>query len=85
MQGKLKIKGNMQAALRFTPDIFPKGNLWFAISFIISTIFQTESFNFWPFFEEATHRSKESIRVNIKKRWWDSEQKYSWKSWVLQK
>jgi putative sterol carrier protein len=27
MQGKLKIKGNMQAALRFTPDIFPKGNL----------------------------------------------------------
>ena len=27
MQGKLKIKGNMQAALRFTPDIFPKGSL----------------------------------------------------------
>lgn len=27
MQGKLKIKGNMQAALKFTPDIFPKGNL----------------------------------------------------------
>ena len=29
MQGKLKIKGNMQAALKFTPDVFPKGNLWF--------------------------------------------------------
>jgi hypothetical protein len=28
MQGKLKIKGNMQAALKFTPDVFPKGNLW---------------------------------------------------------
>jgi hypothetical protein len=28
MQGKLKIKGNMQAAMRFTPDIFPKGSLW---------------------------------------------------------
>ena len=28
MQGKLKIKGNMQAALKFTPDIFPKGSLW---------------------------------------------------------
>ena len=27
MQGKLKIKGNMQAALKFTPDIFPKGSL----------------------------------------------------------
>ena len=27
MQGKLKIKGNMQAAMRFTPDIFPKGSL----------------------------------------------------------
>ena len=27
MQGKLKIKGNMQAALKFTPDVFPKGNL----------------------------------------------------------
>lgn len=27
MQGKLKIKGNMQAALRFTPDVFPKGAL----------------------------------------------------------
>lgn len=27
MQGKLKIKGNMQAAMRFTPDLFPKGNL----------------------------------------------------------
>ena len=27
MQGKLKIKGNMQAALKFTPDVFPKANL----------------------------------------------------------
>ena len=27
MQGKLKIKGNMQAALKFTPDLFPKGSL----------------------------------------------------------
>lgn len=27
MQGKLKIKGNMQAALKFTPDLFPKGKL----------------------------------------------------------
>ncbi len=27
MQGKLKIKGNMQAAMKFTPDIFPKGSL----------------------------------------------------------
>jgi putative sterol carrier protein len=24
MQGKLKIKGNMQAAMKFTPDLFPK-------------------------------------------------------------
>ncbi len=28
MQGKMKIKGNMQAAMKFTPDLFPKGNLW---------------------------------------------------------
>ena len=27
MQGKLKIKGNMQAAMRFTPELSPKGNL----------------------------------------------------------
>ena len=27
MQGKMKIKGNMQAAMKFTPDLFPKGNL----------------------------------------------------------
>ena len=27
MQGKLKIKGNMQAAMKFTPDLFPKGSL----------------------------------------------------------
>ena len=27
MQGKLKIKGNMQAAMKFTPDVFPKGAL----------------------------------------------------------
>lgn len=27
MQGKMKIKGNMQAALKFTPDLFPKGAL----------------------------------------------------------
>ena len=27
MQGKLKIKGNMQAAMKFTPDVFPKGSL----------------------------------------------------------
>ena len=27
MQGKLKIKGNMQAAMKFTPDTFPKGSL----------------------------------------------------------
>jgi putative sterol carrier protein len=27
MQGKLKIKGNMQAAMKFTPELFPKGNL----------------------------------------------------------
>ena len=24
MQGKMKIKGNMQAAMKFTPDLFPK-------------------------------------------------------------
>jgi putative sterol carrier protein len=24
MQGKLKIKGNMQAAMKFTPELFPK-------------------------------------------------------------
>lgn len=23
MQGKMKIKGNMQAAMKFTPDLFP--------------------------------------------------------------
>jgi hypothetical protein len=28
MQGKMKIKGNMQAAMKFTPDVFPKGSLW---------------------------------------------------------
>ena len=27
MQGKMKIKGNMQAATKFTPDLFPKGNI----------------------------------------------------------
>lgn len=27
MQGKMKIKGNMQAAMKFTPDLFPKGSL----------------------------------------------------------
>ena len=27
MQGKMKIKGNMQAAMKFTPDTFPKANL----------------------------------------------------------
>ena len=27
MQGKMKIKGNMQAAMKFTPDLFPKGTL----------------------------------------------------------
>jgi putative sterol carrier protein len=27
MQGKMKIKGNMQAAMKFTPDVFPKGSL----------------------------------------------------------
>lgn len=27
MQGKLKIKGNMQAALKFTPEVFPKASL----------------------------------------------------------
>lgn len=27
MQGKMKIKGNMQAALKFTPDLFPKASL----------------------------------------------------------
>jgi putative sterol carrier protein len=28
MQGKMKIKGNMQAAMKFTPDLFPKSKLW---------------------------------------------------------
>ena len=29
MQGKMKIKGNMQAAMKFTPDLFPKdAKLW---------------------------------------------------------
>lgn len=27
MQGKMKIKGNMGAAQKFTPDLFPKGSL----------------------------------------------------------
>ena len=27
MQGKMKIKGNMQAATKFTPDLFPKGSI----------------------------------------------------------
>ena len=27
MQGKMKIKGNMQAAMKFTPDLFPKPKL----------------------------------------------------------
>ena len=27
MQGKMKIKGNMQAAMKFTPDFFPKASL----------------------------------------------------------
>ena len=27
MQGKMKIKGNMQAAMKFTPDLFPKAKL----------------------------------------------------------
>lgn len=27
MQGKMKIKGNMQAAMKFTPDVFPKASL----------------------------------------------------------
>ena len=27
MQGKMKIKGNMQAAMKFTPDLFPKASL----------------------------------------------------------
>ena len=27
MQGKMKIKGNMQSALKFTPDLFPKPKL----------------------------------------------------------
>ncbi len=27
MQGKMKIKGNMQAAMKFTPELFPKGKL----------------------------------------------------------
>ncbi len=27
MQGKMKIKGNMQAATKFTPDLFPKGSM----------------------------------------------------------
>ena len=27
MQGKMKIKGNMQAALKFTPELFPKASL----------------------------------------------------------
>jgi hypothetical protein len=32
MQGKMKIKGNMQAAMKFTPDLFPKdAKLWLDI------------------------------------------------------
>lgn len=27
MQGKMKIKGNMQAAMKFNADLFPKGSL----------------------------------------------------------
>ena len=36
MQGKMKIKGNMQAAMKFTPDFFPKASLWSVPSYIHS-------------------------------------------------
>ena len=29
MKGKLKIKGNMQAATKFTPEVFMKPKLWY--------------------------------------------------------
>jgi len=28
MQGKMKIKGNMAAAMKFTPDLLAKPKLW---------------------------------------------------------
>jgi len=58
MTGKMKIKGNMAAATKFTPDLFPKytpenlakyknAKLWVIKSFFEYFYLQCVEINFW--------------------------------------